>query len=362
MKEFSSAGPYRQDILEQAEMDDRSDLDKVLRRFSGRNLLVFGDVILDRYWWGEATRLSPEAPVPVVLAQQSTARPGGAANTAANLVALGAAVDLFGVTGADPEAGELKRVLEDAGINPEFILEESARPTTTKTRVVAVHQQIVRVDHEDTGPVSEACATRVMQLAEERMHLADGIVVSDYAKGFLTPDLLARLIAIASEMRKPIFIDPKGTDLALYSNCTLLKPNRAELSILTGLPARNHEETVIAGRRLSAQMPGTRLLVTEGQDGMTLFVDAQTLDHVACPPRQVYDVTGAGDTVLATLALSVCAGATYRQAMQLSSEAASIAVGSLGTTAVSWRDLAARIRPEEFSGKLTTSTSQAGRL
>ncbi len=340
-------------------MDDRSDLYRILQRFAGRNLLVFGDVILDRYWWGEATRLSPEAPVPVVLAQRSTARPGGAANTAANLVALGAAVDLFGVTGADPESGELRHVLRDFGVSPEFLFEEAGRPTTTKTRVVALHQQIVRVDHEDTRPVSETCATQVIQLAAERMRLADGVVISDYAKGFLTPDLLARLIAVAREMRKPIFIDPKGTDCALYSGCTLLKPNRAELGILTGLQARNHDETIIAGRQLSGQMPGTRLLVTEGQEGMTLFFEGETHDHVASAPQQVYDVTGAGDTVLATLALSVCAGASYRQAMELSSEAASIAVGSLGTAVVGWGDLAARVRSEEFSGKLTTSTSQA---
>jgi len=325
-------------------MDDRFTLSEILERFSGRNLLVFGDVILDRYWWGEATRLSPEAPVPVVLAQRSSARPGGAANTAANLVALGASVDLFGMTGADTEAAELKRVLRDFGISPEFVFDEPGRLTTTKTRVLALHQQIVRVDREDARPISEACASRVIQLAAGRMSLADGVVISDYAKGLLTPELLARLIAMASEAHKPIFIDPKGADSALYSGCTLLKPNRAELSILTGLPARSREETAIAGRQLSSQMPGTRLLVTEGQDGMTMFYDAQICDHVACPPRQVYDVTGAGDTVLATLALSICAGASYRQAMQLSSEAASIAVGSVGTAVVGWRDLAACIQ------------------
>src|SRR5579864_43553 len=195
-------------------MDDRFTLSEILERFSGRNLLVFGDVILDRYWWGEAKRLSPEAPVPVVLAQRSSARPGGAANTAANLVALGASVDLFGMTGADTEAAELKRVLRDFGISPEFVFEEPGRLTTTKTRVLALHQQIVRVDREDARPISEACASRVIQLAAGRMSLADGVVISDYAKGLLTPELLARLIAMASEAHKPIFIDPKGADSA----------------------------------------------------------------------------------------------------------------------------------------------------
>jgi D-beta-D-heptose 7-phosphate kinase/D-beta-D-heptose 1-phosphate adenosyltransferase len=152
---------------------------------------------------------------------------------------------------------------------------------------------------------------------------------------------------MANEMDKPVFIDPKGTDYTQYSGCTLLKPNRTELSVLTGLPARNHEETIKAGRHLAAKMPGSRLLVTEGQDGMTLFYGAAPPEHLACPPLQVYDVTGAGDTVLATLALSICAGASYTQAMQLATRAASIAVGSVGTAAVGWGDLAAHMNQEE---------------
>ena len=336
-------------------MHDRSNLHRILQRFSGCRVLVLGDVILDRYWWGESTRLSPEAPVPVVLAQRSTVRPGGAANAAANLAALGATVDLFGVTGADAEAAELKGVLRDFGIGPEFLVEEPDRPTTTKTRIVALRQQVVRVDREDTRPVAESCAARTLQIAAGRMPDADGVVISDYAKGFLTPALLKSLIALANQMGKPAFVDPKGMDWAPYSGCTLLKPNRAELSALTGLAARNHEETLAAGRRLSARMPGTHLVVTEGQDGMTLFREPASPEHVACPPRQVYDVTGAGDTVLAALALSICAGASYTQAMRIAAQAASIAVESVGTAVVSWRDLVARLSGEESAGTFTLS-------
>jgi len=323
------------------------ELDQILERFAGRRLVVLGDVILDRYWWGEATRLSPEAPVPVVRKQRSSMRPGGAANAAANLAALGAAVDLFGVTGADPESAELKAVLQECGIGSEFLLEEPARPTTTKTRIVALHQQIVRVDHEDTRPISDISTARTVQAAAQRILIADGVVISDYAKGFLTPALLKRIIGLANEMGKPVFIDPKGTDYHQYAGCTLLKPNRTELSVLTGLAARNHEETLVAGRQLALKMPGARLLVTEGQDGMTLFFGSAQPEHVACPPLQVYDVTGAGDTVLATLALSICAGGSYVEAMQLATMAASIAVGSVGTAAVAWSDLSAQVNREE---------------
>jgi len=323
------------------------ELYQILERFHGRRMLVLGDVILDRYWWGEATRLSPEAPVPVVRKQRSSARPGGAANTAANLAALGAAVDLFGVTGADPESAELKAGLRESGISPEFLIEQPERPTTTKTRIVALHQQIVRVDEEDTRPISEVSTSRALEAAAQRMASADGVVISDYAKGFLTPALLDRVITMANELDKPVFIDPKGTDYAQYGGCTLLKPNRTELSVLTHLPVRNHDETIVAGGKLAANMPGTRLLVTEGQDGMTLFYGSAAPEHMACPPLQVFDVTGAGDTVLATLALSICAGASYLQAMQLATRAASIAVGIVGTAAVAWKDLAAHMNREE---------------
>ena len=320
-------------------LNGRSEFDAILSRFSARRVVVLGDVVLDRYWWGEATRLSPEAPVPVVLAQRSTTRPGGAANVAANLVALGAKVELFGVIGTDGGAAELRDALGACGIGPEFLFEEPGRPTTTKTRVIALHQQVVRVDHEDTSPVSDECAAWTIERAAERLPLADAVVISDYAKGFLSPAVLSRLISMAVEMRKPVFVDPKGADYRRYLGCTLLKPNRAELSLLTRLPVHSHEETIVAGSDLAARVPGTHVLVTEGQDGMTLFEGSRPSEHVAGLPRQVYDVTGAGDTVLATLALSICANASYSQAMRLSIHAAAIAVGLVGTAVVSRGDL-----------------------
>ena len=320
-------------------LNGRSELDPILKQFPARRLLVLGDVVLDRYWWGEATRLSPEAPVPVVLAQRSTTRPGGAANVAANLTALGAQVDLFGVVGVDGAAVELRAALGECGIGSGFLFEEPGRPTTTKTRVIALHQQVVRVDHEDTTPVSETCAARTIERVAQRLPFADGVVISDYAKGFLSPEVLSRVIAMAVAMGKPVFVDPKGADYSRYAGCTLLKPNRAELSLLTRLPVHNHEQTIAAGSELAARMPGTRVLVTEGQDGMTLFEDARPPEHVAGLPRQVYDVTGAGDTVLATMALAVCAGASYVKAMRLAIHAAAIAVGLVGTATVSRQDL-----------------------
>jgi rfaE bifunctional protein kinase chain/domain len=308
----------------------------ILKKFPGQRILVLGDVILDWYWWGQASRLSPEAPVPVVRKQRTTLQPGGAGNTAANLAALGARVSLFGVTGTDSHADELRAALTAYGVETTGLIADAGRPTTTKTRVIAAHQQIVRVDEETTGPVSEAIVADVLNAVKQAWAGADAIVISDYAKGFLTPGILQGVIAAG----KPVFADPKGADASRYQGVFLLKPNRLELGLLNGLPpATTHDETLAAGSRLAASMPGTHILVTEGSEGMTLFAGSQAPEHVAPTPRQVFDVTGAGDTVLAVVAMAVTAGASWSQAMQLAAEAAGIAIGQMGSVAVSLADL-----------------------
>ena len=329
-------------------------LSAVLRRFPGQRILTIGDVILDRYWWGDASRLSPEAPVPVVRKQSSTVRPGGAANTAANLAALGATPLLVGVVGNDRAAEELQEALLECGVAVDSLISENARPTTTKTRIIASHQQIVRVDEEDTAPLPRETEQRALQAIAEGLEGASAVVVSDYAKGFLTPSLLQFVTAAAGRAGKRVFMDPKGADYARYQGCFLMKPNRLELSILTGLPARNHDETLAAGSRLSALIPGAMILVTEGADGMTLFAGSGPIEHLAPAPRQVYDVTGAGDTVLATLSLAISAGASYRDAMELAAEAAAIAIGTMGTATVTLPQLESalhdRMQPSASAG------------
>jgi len=314
-------------------------LPDILKLFPGQRILVLGDVILDWYWWGQASRLSPEAPVPVVRRQRTTLQPGGAGNTAANLAALGARVNLFGVTGRDSHADELKAALKAYGVETSGLIADPSRPTTTKTRVIAAHQQVVRVDEEATGPISEAIVADVLKAVWNDIANAGAVVISDYAKGFLTHPLLDAVIGEARRVGKHVFADPKGSDAARYRGAFLLKPNRLELSLLTGLPADTHEEVLAAGTRLAASMPGTNILVTEGSEGMTLFADSQPPEYLASTPRQVFDVTGAGDTVLAVTAMAVTAGASWNEAMQLASEAAGIAIGRMGSVAVSLSDL-----------------------
>ncbi len=221
-------------------MKQLEDLSAALRRFPGQQILVLGDVILDRYWWGDASRLSPEAPVPVVRKRRCTLRPGGAANTAANLATLGATPYLVGLVGLDQEAGQLRDALTECGVTADLLIAEESRQTTSKTRVIASHQQIVRVDEEDTSPISAEAETRALQVFAGCLPSVSAVVISDYAKGFLTPSLLAAIIAAAERAGKRVFVDPKGADSSRYQGCFLLKPNRLELSILSGLPARNH--------------------------------------------------------------------------------------------------------------------------
>lgn len=314
-------------------------LPDILKLFPGQRILVLGDVILDWYWWGQASRLSPEAPVPVVRKQRTTLQPGGAGNTAANLAALGARVSLFGVTGRDSHADELKAALKAHGVETDGLIADPSRPTTTKTRVIAAHQQVVRVDEEATAPISEAIVADVLKAVWNDIVNAGAIVISDYAKGFLTHPLLDAVIGEARRVGKRVFADPKGSDAARYRGAFLLKPNRLELSLLTGLPADTHAEVLGAGARLAASMPGTNILVTEGSEGMTLFGGSQPPEYLASTPRQVFDVTGAGDTVLAVTAMAVTAGASWNEAMRLASEAAGIAIGRMGSVAVSLSDL-----------------------
>ena len=319
------------------------ELADILKKFPGQRILVLGDVILDWYWWGQASRLSPEAPVPVVRKQRTTLQPGGAGNTAANLAALGARVTLFGVTGKDSHADELRTALTAHGVDAGGLVVDASRPTTTKTRVIAAHQQVVRIDEEATHPVSTDIADAVLKAVREHLTnagaISGAIVISDYAKGFLTPPLLDAVIGEARRAGKRVFADPKGADATRYRGVFLLKPNRLELGLLTGLPADTHAEILSAGSRLAGKMPGTHILVTEGSEGMTLFTESQSSEHLASTPRQVFDVTGAGDTVLAVIAMAVTAGASWPQAMKLAAEAAGIAIGRMGSVAVSLSDL-----------------------
>ncbi|WP_144639009.1 D-glycero-beta-D-manno-heptose-7-phosphate kinase [Bordetella genomosp. 13] len=296
-------------------------------------VLVVGDVMLDRYWFGEVDRISPEAPVPVVRVARREDRLGGAANVARNIAALGAQVTLVGVVGADEAGDRIARMAADAGVEADLV-RDAEHPTTLKMRVLGRQQQLLRIDFEQ-HPADAALDGIDAALAR---HVArhDIIVLSDYAKGAL--DRVAALIAAARAAGVPVLVDPKGDDYARYRGATLVTPNRSEMQQAVGRWNSESELTERA-QRLRADLQLDALLVTRSEQGMTLFNEAGR-EHVDAQAHEVFDVSGAGDTVLATLAVMRAAGLPWLDAMRWANRAGGIVVGKLGTSIVTAEELA----------------------
>lgn len=314
--------------------------DKLIARFSQVKILVFGDVMLDRYWWGSVSRISPEAPVPVVRLEKTSLVPGGAANVAVNVASLGAEAYLIGVVGDDAEGRYLSEILEKSNISSDRLITFKDRPTTAKTRIVAHNQHVVRIDHEKTNFLSPAEEEKLWLTVEPEIKKVDLILISDYAKGLLGRNLLTRLITTAKENNKQILVDPKGKDYSKYSGATLLTPNRREAREACNF--EEHEavdDLTLAGKTLISELNLEALLITQGENGMTLFQSEEKPVHFQTKARTVYDVTGAGDTVIATLAVALAAGASLLQAAELSNITAGLVVEEVGTTAVSQEKL-----------------------
>ncbi len=299
---------------------------------SKARVLVVGDVMLDRYWFGEVSRISPEAPVPVVHVGKTEERPGGAANVARNAAALGAQVSLLSVAGTD-EAGEcLARLLEHENIR--VVLHRDAElDTTIKLRVIGRQQQLLRIDFE-TWPGHEVLQNKLADF-ERMLADADVVILSDYGKGGLTH--IRRMIELARAAGKRVLADPKGEDYERYRGATLLTPNRSEFKQVAG-SWHNEEELTRKAQALRSQLGLEALLVTRSEEGMTLYRDGDTL-HEQTQAREVFDVSGAGDTVIATLGTMLAAGASLPEAVQLANRAAGIVVGKLGTAVVSAEEL-----------------------
>lgn len=295
-----------------------------LARIAAARVLVVGDVMLDRYWFGEVSRISPEAPVPVVKVDRTEARPGGAANVARNAAALGARVDLLSVVGDDEAGATLESLLQDEGI-PAVLHRDSGITTTVKLRVIGRQQQLLRIDFE-TWPSHEVLASKLADF-ETILPEADLAILSDYGKGGLAH--IERMIRFAREQGKAVLVDPKGEDYTRYRGATVLTPNRAELKQVVG-GWRSEAELAEKAQRLRAELDLDALLVTRSEEGMSLFEAGGNL-HVPTVAREVYDVSGAGDTVIATLGVMLAAGASLEEAVRTANRAAGIVVGKLGT-------------------------------
>lgn len=317
----------------------------LLARFRDCPILVVGDLMLDEFIWGQVTRISPEAPVPVVQVRERTWTAGGAANTAANVRTLGGRVALAGVLGDDAGGRRTRDILESQGVDTAAVVADGTRPTTTKTRVVAHSQQMVRIDEERPGPIAAEVEGDLFAVIAEQLKTARGCVVSDYGKGVITPGLARRVIEAANASGVPVVIDPKGTDYVKYRGATLVKPNQLEAGQVLNRTLNTSGDVEAAGVELLRLLaPNSAVLITRGAAGMSLFEAGCETVHVPAQAREVYDVTGAGDTVAGTLALTLAVGGTLTDACRLASLAAAVVVGKVGTATCSVEELRAAVQ------------------
>jgi D-beta-D-heptose 7-phosphate kinase/D-beta-D-heptose 1-phosphate adenosyltransferase len=316
-----------------------------------------GDIILDEYIWGTSRRISPEAPVPIVEVTSTTYRPGGATNVAANITSLGSHASVAGVVGQDRAADQLFHELSDCRINAAGIIRLAERPTTTKSRIISHQQQVLRLDMEERYHLSVDAEDQILDYVRQELPHSDACILSDYAKGVLSSRLSSAILECICQQGKLAIVDPNGTDYRIYEGANIVKPNLREAERLCGREIRNEDELIQAGQLLCSVLPETALLVTLGWDGMLLFRWGERPQRFAAQARHVYDVTGAGDTVIATLTLALAAGAPLDDAVRLANHAAGIAVGRLGAVAVTQDDLVLDSLPE-----FESHTIDAGRM
>ncbi|MEO5364354.1 MAG: bifunctional D-glycero-beta-D-manno-heptose-7-phosphate kinase/D-glycero-beta-D-manno-heptose 1-phosphate adenylyltransferase HldE [Magnetococcus sp. DMHC-8] len=324
--------------------------------FAGRRVLVVGDLMLDRYLWGEVSRISPEAPVPVVRVMRETDNGGGAANVALNLASLGLHTILVGWTGADAEGHRLRELLQQAGIDTRGIQAEPGRPTITKTRIIGGHQQMLRLDREETRAVDShtltLCLARARRCLRQRI-VPHALVLSDYGKGMLTEEVCQSLIQAARLAGIPVLVDPKGMDYRKYRGATAITPNRRELTEAvaaqeqTMIPGDDLNRLLTAGERLRSTLAVELLAVTLSEQGIALLAAEQSPRRIPAMAREVYDVSGAGDTVIGTLTAGLAAGLAPMDALHLANLAAGVVVGKVGTTPVARVELLAAISSQE---------------
>ena len=313
---------------------DRNSVENILGRMTTARVLVIGDLILDKYIWGRVGRISPEAPVPVVEVEREEVRLGGAGNVVNNLLSLGCQVSLASVVGADADGRELVSFLQQQGLDTSSVQEIKHRRTSCKTRILANYQQMLRVDRESVEPVSSAEQDELFADVVSLLPDVHAVLISDYLKGALTPELLQRIIAVCRERQLPVIVDPKGNDFSRYRGATALTPNRREAEIATGISITDEDTLLTAGDRLLRQLQLDAVILTRSEEGISLFTAQGSIAHFPTEAREVFDVSGAGDTVVATIGAALAVGLSLADAVKLSNLAAGIVVGKLGTSTV----------------------------
>ncbi|MFT6557908.1 D-glycero-beta-D-manno-heptose-7-phosphate kinase [Sneathiella sp.] len=341
-------------------MTEAMPLSVIIENFKSLSVLCLGDVMLDRFTYGTAGRISPEAPIPVLSISHQQSMLGGAGNVVRNILSLGGSATLVAVIGDDPEGREVRHLLEKEDKLTDALISSGRRPTTVKTRYIADGQQLLRADAEASHALGQETAQKIIAAFKAALDQCDIVILSDYAKGVLSAEVLSAAIKLAGSAGKPVIADPKSTDFKRYAGVTLLTPNRKEMTAAAGLPCDSDTQTEKAARFVMQRDSIDMLLVTRSEAGMSL-VSESSAHHIPAQAQEVFDVSGAGDSVIATLALSIGAGASPADAATLANLAGGIVVAKTGTAAVSTDELSAALHNEEVrqTDEKVTSLSQA---
>lgn len=305
-------------------------LKQILPRLKGKKILVFGDLMLDEHIWSKVSRISPEAPVPIADVSNINHVPGGCGNVAANVAALGGIPFLVGIIGNDSSGHKLRKALSDSKIAIKHIIVDAKRPTILKSRIIAGSQHIVRIDREDRTVLSPDLINTITKRLHNLIPKVDAIIISDYGKGAVTEKTAQLAIGLARQYKKPVAVDPKGANYSKYKGATIITPNLREAAIATRNVVLDEKSLIKTGKTLRQTTKIDYVLITRGRDGMSLFSKDKII-YIPAIPREVYDITGAGDTVIATLSLAMCAGASMINAAMLANTAASVVVGKIST-------------------------------
>ena len=317
-----------------------SRLKALLKKFQSTRILVIGDLILDEFVWGTVDRISPEAPVPVVWVERESVMPGGAANVAGNVKGLGGQVRILGLVGDDLHGQRLTEALNTQGIPTEDLIVDTDRPTTVKSRVIAHHQQVVRIDREKVHRVHPPLLERLLEAARRLIPQVDGVIIEDYGKGLIVPELLKAVIGLSKRNGKLITVDPKEEHFSYYRGVTALTPNKKEAALAAKQPITDAKTLLKAGEKILKRLKPEALLITLGEEGMMLFhTQGKGPVKISTVAKEVFDVSGAGDTVIATFTLARGAGASFLEAATIANAAAGVVVGKVGVATCSPEEL-----------------------
>ncbi len=321
------------------QISNRINVNKLVEQFKKTTLLVVGDIMIDEFIWGTVTRISPEAPVPVVAVNREDRLLGGAANVVHNVHTLGGRVLLAGLIGDDQMGERIKKLLAEQRIGSEGLVEQAGRPTTVKTRVIAHNQQVVRFDRESREPISAESQANLLRYLDKNWEQADGIIVSDYGKGLITPALMEFIMQKKKNESKLVAVDPKMNNFNLYTGATIVTPNRQEAEAAAGREIKDEASLMEVGRILLERFSSQAILITRGEEGMVLFEREGDVINVPTVAKEIYDVTGAGDTVISAMSLALAAGNDFPVAAVVANYAAGIVVGKVGTATVTPEEL-----------------------